>query len=329
MGEESGISVIIPNYNTGRYLREAVDSVYAQNIQNPFEVIVIDDGSKDRDTPRVLAEIEELYPNLRVIRHERNMGLSAARNTGLEAAQHRYIFPLDSDDILSTDKRVLNKGNYLDLSIQALENDPDVVFAFCDNQAFGAARRYIKRDYDEKAIPFHHNIGCMIVFRRDEGIAAGGYDTDIRHAEDWTFIMALVNQRIKNRQAAETQHFDKPFYMYRMRGDGTNMCSNPAMSVPQILAVTTQKYPELYQKYYPGVAGDELIDRLIHEQKVFSRQMRTQFALNCLAHPVTAFHQGDLNRVANKIGRELSKIWHRVAGGNGNHEPSPEHVLAP
>lgn len=87
------VSVIIPSFNRSRMLKEAIDSVLAQNFRD-FELIVADDGSTD-DTPDVLESYQE---NIIVIRQE-NRGVSAARNAGIAAASGEYLAFLDSDDL--------------------------------------------------------------------------------------------------------------------------------------------------------------------------------------------------------------------------------------
>jgi glycosyltransferase involved in cell wall biosynthesis len=87
------VTAVLPTYNRGWVLAEAVDSVLAQDYP-ALELIVVDDGSTD-DTPRLLAGYGE---RIRVIRQERG-GVSAARNRGIAAARGDYIAFLDSDDL--------------------------------------------------------------------------------------------------------------------------------------------------------------------------------------------------------------------------------------
>jgi len=88
-------SIIIPSYNCAPWLERAVESAYALGSQ-AVEVIVIDDGSTD-ETPALCANLKQQYPDLKVIR-QTNGGLSAARNTGLDAATGEFVFLLDADD---------------------------------------------------------------------------------------------------------------------------------------------------------------------------------------------------------------------------------------
>jgi glycosyltransferase involved in cell wall biosynthesis len=87
------ISVIIPSYNQGHFLHEAIESVIAQTYPH-VEVVVIDDGSMDN-----VEEIAQRYPGVRCVRQE-NQGLAAARNTGLRRSRGEYLVFLDADDRL-------------------------------------------------------------------------------------------------------------------------------------------------------------------------------------------------------------------------------------
>ncbi len=87
------ISVIIPTYNRGWIIKEAIDSVLTQNYPD-FELIVVDDGSTD-DTQNILAEYKS---RIRILQQD-NKGVSAARNYGIDKARGDYLAFLDSDDI--------------------------------------------------------------------------------------------------------------------------------------------------------------------------------------------------------------------------------------
>lgn len=91
------VSVVIPAYNTGRYIAEALDSVFRQSFTD-YEVIVVDDGSTD-DTREIVGRLGD-----RVIYfHQKNQGLAVARNSGLRLATGDYITYLDADDVWEPD----------------------------------------------------------------------------------------------------------------------------------------------------------------------------------------------------------------------------------
>lgn len=90
------ISVIVPVYNTEKYLSRCLDSLIRQDLDHKYEIIVINDGSTD-DSLDIAETYAELFGNIRVYSRE-NGGLSAARNTGLEYARGKYVAFVDSDD---------------------------------------------------------------------------------------------------------------------------------------------------------------------------------------------------------------------------------------
>lgn len=106
------VSVIVPTYNSARYLSQALDSVLSQTYQD-YEIIVVDDGSTD-DTQVVLSKYRDVIRCL----SQSNAGSSVARNVGAAVATGRYIAFLDADDRLAPDK--------LALQVPALENNKEL-----------------------------------------------------------------------------------------------------------------------------------------------------------------------------------------------------------
>ncbi len=105
------ISVIIPSYNRAHLLNRALDSVLAQS-RTADEIILIDDGSTDETAKLMQAN----YPQVRYL-HQKNSGVSAARNRGIQAAKGEWIALLDSDDEWLPDK--------LAIQMQSLKQAPE------------------------------------------------------------------------------------------------------------------------------------------------------------------------------------------------------------
>lgn len=114
------ISIIIPVYNVENYLQQCVDSVLAQTYQD-FEVILVDDGSLD-NCPRICDEYAQKDSRVHVI-HQKNSGVSAARNIGIEHAKGEWITFVDSDDWICSDylEKFKVDEDDSDLIIQGLE----------------------------------------------------------------------------------------------------------------------------------------------------------------------------------------------------------------
>ena len=122
MGEKScpAISIIMPCYNSEKYIGRTLKSVFGQSFQD-FELILIDDGSKDR-IPEIIDGVKEEHPDKVTVFHKQNEGQSVARNMGLDVAKGEYIVFWDSDDYADTD--------YLEtLYTVAKDNDSDSVIS--------------------------------------------------------------------------------------------------------------------------------------------------------------------------------------------------------
>ena len=115
----SKVSIIIPTYNRLPMLKEAVDSVLAQNFED-FELIVVDDGSTDGTAD----EMKKYGGRVRFLRHPENRGVSAARNRGIMNAKGRYIAFLDSDDLWVKGK--------LKIQVAFLEDNPHYPICYTD-----------------------------------------------------------------------------------------------------------------------------------------------------------------------------------------------------
>lgn len=105
------LSVIVPCYNTAKYVEKCLDSIIENKVDD-MEIIVINDGSTD-NTLDILKKYQKKYPKIIKIINKENGGLSSARNAGLEVARGDYISFIDSDDYIEKDmyKNMLQKAN--------------------------------------------------------------------------------------------------------------------------------------------------------------------------------------------------------------------------
>ena len=135
------ISVVIPVYNTGKYLRKCLDSIVSQTMKD-MEIICVNDGSTD-DSPAILREYADRDPRFRVISQE-NRGLSTTRNVGMDAARGNYLYFIDSDDFLDA-------GALERLYAHAVKDDLDMLFfdseVFFENKALAESCKAQKFRY--------------------------------------------------------------------------------------------------------------------------------------------------------------------------------------
>lgn len=172
------VSVIIPCFNHGEFLPEAVASVRATK-RDDIEIIVIDDGSTDERTDKAVDATEA--SGIHVIRKE-NGGPASARNAGIAAARGEYIFPLDGDDHMRPD--------CLDREIPILDANSKIGVVYSDGEFFGIrSGRWDIGPFDANRLLQWNYIPCCALFRRSMWEQVGGYDEArvLWGLEDWDF----------------------------------------------------------------------------------------------------------------------------------------------
>ena len=170
------VSVIIPVYNGARFLRAALESVFAQTYPS-FEVIVVDDGSSD-DSGAIALN----FPEVRYIRQE-NQGVAAARNHGIEAAQGEFFAFLDQDDVWTPEK--------LKLQIEHLLNNPELGYTLTHQQYFLEPGTPLPAWFRKELLTSVHTgwvLGTLVV-RRTAFEQVGNFATGYSAANDsdWFF----------------------------------------------------------------------------------------------------------------------------------------------
>jgi glycosyltransferase involved in cell wall biosynthesis len=172
------IALIIPCFNDGPFLREAVESLCEGEV---IERVVIDDGSTDSETLRVLDEVERA--GWRVV-HQENRKLAGAVQRGIDETRAPYVFRLDADDLL-------NPGS-LGALADALDAHPDAGFAFGDFEFFGAQTGIWRAPpFDPWMVIYGNFWSPSICFRRTTLEAVGGYRRGWFY-EDWNMYMRLA-----------------------------------------------------------------------------------------------------------------------------------------
>ena len=176
------VSVIMPCYNQGQYLDEAVESVLAQTYKN-FEIIVINDGSTDAETIQILRHYHK--PQVKII-HTENRGPSLARNTAIQHASGKYILPLDADDRIGQ--------GYLEAAVAILEADPSVGIVYSEAEFFGIVTgKWELPNFQFPEILLGNGIFNSSLYRRVDWETVGGYQENMVYCwEDYDFWLALI-----------------------------------------------------------------------------------------------------------------------------------------
>ena len=209
---KSLVSVVIPCYNQGRYLDEAIASTIDQDYP-AIEVIVVDDGSTD-ETPEVAARWVHRITYLR----QPNAGVSAARNRGVRAARGEVIALLDSDDILLP--------HAVTRRIAILDRRPDVGFVCGEAILFDQAGESGLKS-SQSGQPRHVNgfrwetveycaTISTVMMRRRAFDAANGFDESLAYAEDWLLWVQLS-------RLIEMVYLPEPVARYRLHPASATM----------------------------------------------------------------------------------------------------------
>ncbi len=197
------VSVVIPCFNYGRFVREAVRSAREQTL-SCLEVIVVDDGSTDAATVATLDELARQGEVLLI--RQPNQGLPAARNTGIAAARGEYVCCLDADDLIDP--------TYLEAAIALMRTDASLGFAYSHVRFFGDVEEvWETRDFDIEEALVANFTAVSAVFRRDDWHEAGGYAAAMRGGfEDWEFWIRLA---CLGRRGRAIRH---PLFLHRRHG---------------------------------------------------------------------------------------------------------------
>ncbi|MEZ4731867.1 MAG: glycosyltransferase [Caldilineaceae bacterium] len=196
------ISVVIPNYNHGQYLGDAIESVLAQTYHR-YEIIVVDDGSTD-DSRAVAARFGDRVRYL----YQANQGLSVARNTGINAAQGDYIALLDADDCY--------EAAFMTTMRQTLAANPQAAGVYCGYRFVDQENRPLPQV--EKRLISADQLHAMLlqgnfwvpesalIHRRCYDMA-GPFDEALRACEDWDMWLRITAQHtIVGVDAVLTRH---------------------------------------------------------------------------------------------------------------------------
>jgi glycosyltransferase involved in cell wall biosynthesis len=177
------VSIVIPCFNHGEFLPEAVASV-TQIGRDDVALIVVDDGSTDERTGR---EVDKLVAQGITVIRQGNRGLAAARNAGIQASQTEYVFPLDADDHL--------RPGWIDRGIRILDSDPQVGIVYGDTEYFGTrvGRCHVGPFSLDRLLRWNF-IHASALYRRSVWKQNRGYDgtMPVQGLEDWDFWLGAL-----------------------------------------------------------------------------------------------------------------------------------------
>lgn len=188
MSNHPDITVLMPVYNAEQYLEESIESVINQTYNN-FELLIINDGSTD-SSEQIVKNIDD--PRITLVNNDGNRGLIYTLNKGIELAKGSYIARMDSDDICHPAR--------LDRQIRFLQGNEDVAMAGTFVEIIDDNGKLIDHgDYPVQSTEIRHTLleyCCFchpsVMYRKDAVLAAGGYRSEFRHAEDYDLWLRIA-----------------------------------------------------------------------------------------------------------------------------------------
>jgi glycosyltransferase involved in cell wall biosynthesis len=226
------VSVVVPCFNHGRFLRDALSSVGSPLTRT--EIFVVDDGSTD-STPEVLATFQSSN-EFRWVRQE-NAGLAAARNRGLQESRGKYVIFLDADDELAP--------GAVDLGASELEEHPECAFVFgrCRTMTEGGTLvdtpvqpRIVRDHYRDLLRRNYIWVSAAVMFRRYALERSGGFNSEVNAAADYELYLHLARHYPVHDHGEVVAHF---------RRHDASMSGDPARMLRETLAVMRFQRPFL------------------------------------------------------------------------------------
>lgn len=163
------VSIVVTNFERGQFLDRCIRSLLRQVTTFSYEIIVVDDASKDNS----IEILEHFAQNIVILRNPENLGLAASANRGILESRGAYVVRVDSDDFVSR--------NFVQTLTLALSANRSIDAVSCDYVVFHETKdSRLEKIFNSEKAP----IACGILFRRDQLIQIGLYDDRFRFHED-------------------------------------------------------------------------------------------------------------------------------------------------
>ena len=212
------VSVIVPVYNVEQYLDECLNSIRQQTYKN-IEIIVVEDCSVDNSLNTLTKHLED--SRIKLIQHEKNSGLSAARNTGIDASEGDYIMFVDSDDYIHNNLIQLCLDNISKKGSDLIVFD---FYSFYDgekiNNKINKNKEYNSKLFNHSEYLKYHHF-AWLKFLKADVVKNNSLRFPVGYYyEDWPFHweLAFKNYRVL--------HLNAPLYYYRLRSGSITSSGN-------------------------------------------------------------------------------------------------------
>ena len=224
------ISIIVPCFNSGKTIQRTIESLKNQTWDQK-EIIIVNDGSNDRDTLDILNSIDGVF-----IINQKNLGLSAARNAGAYIAKGRFLFFIDSDDWIEPNTLEL----MFDFS-KKINSFNKNHYVFSDIVLEGNIKKIVSKNYNFFEQLFLNQIPYSIFIEKDTLLLNNGYDENMKLGyEDWELNIRLGSNNIFGKR------LPLPLFHYYVSNSGM-LISKSSKNHSYIWKYIKNKNPELYK----------------------------------------------------------------------------------
>lgn len=232
MNDSPLFSIIIPAYNTKKYIIQCVESFTKQNYEN-YEIIICDDGSTD-GTIELLKKLKNSYKNI-IIELNKHIGAGAARNKGIELARGKYIYFCDSDDFVSNEFFAI-------LCDKIKDEEPDILFFNYNEVINEKINNTVIREITKDKYDFFYTNSCIwsSIYKKSLLIENNiRFPSDIFHQDDAIFFKLIE-------KANEVKGIGDVLYNYRKFRAGSSMNSKSEKYYNDILIVAEMNFEYFY-----------------------------------------------------------------------------------
>ncbi|MDP4088146.1 MAG: glycosyltransferase family A protein [Bacillota bacterium] len=264
---EKKVSIIMPCYNQGVYIEEAVESVKKQTYGN-IELVIVNDGSTEEFTLKKLKEIEAAgEENIKVL-NTPNCGLAQARNNGIKASTGHYILPLDGDDKI--------QETYVEKAVAAIEKSRQIGVVYCISSYFGEKTGiWPIPDFSRDLMLIDNLVFCTALYRREDYNRTKGYNPNMKFGlEDWDFWLSMMELGL------DFYRIDEVLFHYRFKRK--SMLRELKERKLLMRAQAVRNHPQLYLDNLEGIIRtlekESFVDNLklraaIYRQKVHLKKL--------------------------------------------------------
>jgi glycosyltransferase involved in cell wall biosynthesis len=239
--EEPTCSVVIPCFNDGAFLLDAVASVEAAG-DVTLELVIVNDGSIDPFTLEVLERLRAA--GYRVL-DQPNRGLSSARNAGIRVSRGRYLLPLDADNRI--------RPSYPRRAAEVLAAAADVGVVYGDAALFGERSGVWRApDFNPDDMVTGNRIDACAVVRRKAWERCGGYDESLKAGfEDWDFWLSIAEAGWR------FVHLPEVLFDYRVRSGSMSSGLSKLRTRRRLLETIVAKHPAIFQPRLPRMFAEK------------------------------------------------------------------------